>query len=79
LEPRESWSSLRINDEEDHERDGISTLSHVGLGEQVIARVDIHCFGIPYVRTVQIEDEVAEGGKRKDSEILLPHESLFLR
>jgi hypothetical protein len=71
-------SSLRINDEEDHERDGISTLSHVGLGEQVITRVGIHCFGIAYVGPVQIEDEVAEGREWEDSDVLLLHESFFL-
>jgi hypothetical protein len=41
-------------------------------------RIGIHGFGIAYVGPVQVEDKVAEGGERKDSEILLPHESFFL-
>jgi hypothetical protein len=63
----EKLRSVRIDDEEYHERYGIATLGHVGLRKQVIVRVRVHGFGIANVGPVQVEDEVAEGGERENS------------
>jgi hypothetical protein len=40
--------------------------------------VGIHCLSVTYIRPIQIEDEVTEGGEWKDPEILLPHQSSLL-
>jgi hypothetical protein len=51
----------------------------MGLGKQIIVRICIHGFGIAYIGSIQVENEVAESGKGKDTKILLLHKGSLLR